>query len=283
MYPILARIGPVTLYSYGLMVALGVLAGIFFLVYELRRRGIDPDLAYTMGLAGTIGGILGARLFYVVGRWEQFAGAPWTGFLLQSGGLVWYGGLFGGVLACLFVIWRRKLHVTVIADAAAPALALGHAIGRIGCLLNGDDYGKATNLPWAMTFPEGSPPTTIPVHPTQIYESLLHIGIFIVLLLMRKRVREGGLFWLAILFIAIERFGIEFIRINQVIWAGFTIYQFMSVALIILAVYIIVSRYGFRGFLQPAMAGSTSTAVFKKAAKRRPVARPGQRKRWKYR
>lgn len=283
MYPILAKIGPFTLYSYGLMVALGILTAIFLIARELRRKNIDPDIAYSLGLAATLGGIIGARLFYVVGRWEQFSGAPLKAIVLQSGGLVWYGGLLGGALACLLVIWRRRLLASVVADAVAPALALGHAIGRIGCLLNGDDYGRATNLPWAMTFPEGSPPTTVAVHPTQIYESLLHFGIFLLLWFLRKRVKDGGLFWLAILVLGTERFFIEFLRTNQIIWAPFTIYHVLSVPLIIIAAGILWRRYGLKGFFQPSLAGAGSAPSSPMSARRKPVAQPGQRKRWKYR
>ena len=168
MYPVFFRIGSFDVTSFGVMLALAALVGLWLFGRELRRSGLRPD-ASDAGVVGVIGGLVGAKLLWTL---EHAGDARLTELLFARGGLSWYGGLIGGVGAGLVYIIVRGWPVVPILAAATPALAFGHLIGRIGCFLVGDDYGQPTNLPWGVAFPEGLPPTTVPVHPTQLYEAI---------------------------------------------------------------------------------------------------------------
>ena len=168
MYPVLFRIGDFEVTSFGVMVAVAALVGLWLLRQELRRSQLPLD-ATDAGLVGVVGGLIGAKLLWTV---EHATEAPLLELLLSRGGLSWYGGLIGGVGIGLAYIAFKRWPIVPILAAATPALAFGHLIGRIGCFLVGDDYGIPSTLPWAVAFPEGLPPTTVPVHPTQLYEAL---------------------------------------------------------------------------------------------------------------
>lgn len=178
---------------------------------ELRRTNL-PESALDAAIAGVLGGLVGAKLLWVI---EHLQDAPVSDLLLSRGGMSWFGGFAGGVLTGLAVMqWRRLPKVPVLA-AATPALAIGHAIGRIGCFLVGDDYGRPSRLPWAVAFPDGLPPTTTPVHPTQLYEALALVPIAWLLIRWRRQRRSdrqvlGGYLLLA----GTVRFLIEFLRVN---------------------------------------------------------------------
>lgn len=179
---------------------------------ELDRGGL-PKVAIDVAYAGIFGGLLGAKLWWTA---EFSDSAPLLSLLLSRGGLSWFGGLTFGLAAGLLVIRFKRLPLLPTLSAAAPALAIGHAIGRVGCLLVGDDYGKVSDLPWAVAFPEGLPPTLERVHPTQIYEAvpLLIIGSLLLVWRRRKlndRVVLGAYFALA----GATRFVIEFVRVNE--------------------------------------------------------------------
>lgn len=280
MYPILGqfgpfvvgsvKIGPIVFHSYGLFVALGILTGMLYLQRQLKKRKIDPDVAYNMGLLATIGGIIGARLFYVIGNYKDFAKEPLQILAVQSGGLVWFGGLFGACLLCAIYLRRTGLSLPLIADLTAPGIALGFAVGRIGCLLNGDDYGKPTSLPWGMAFPIGSPPVFVPVHPTQIYESLLGLVIFALLIKYRKKFSaEGSLFWFMFALFGVERFLMEFIRVNQIVFAGLTIYHFISIVMVAVSCWVLYSRYQISLRSEPVAEGASTVAVKRLRKKRK--------------
>lgn len=179
---------------------------------ELDRGGLPKD-AIDAAFAGVFGGLLGAKLWWTA---EFSDTAPLLSLLLSRGGLSWFGGFTFGLSAGLLVIRFKRLPLLPTLSAAAPALAIGHAIGRVGCFLVGDDYGKVTDLPWAVAFPEGLPPTLERVHPTQIYEAvpLLIIGSLLLVWRRRKlddRVILGAYFALA----GATRFAIEFVRVND--------------------------------------------------------------------
>ena len=167
IYPVLFRIGEFDITSFGALVAAAALVGLWVFRRELPRSGL-PDSAVDAAIAGVIGGLFGAKLLWV---FEHLHEEPFADLLLSRGGMSWFGGFAGGVLAGLLVMrWTRLPMVTVLA-AATPALAIGQSIGRIGCFLVGDDYGRPTSLPWGVAFPKGLPPTIVPVHPTQLYEA----------------------------------------------------------------------------------------------------------------
>jgi phosphatidylglycerol---prolipoprotein diacylglyceryl transferase len=153
MYPVLFRIGDFEITSFGVMVAVGALVGLWILHRELRRSALPPD-ALDAAIAGVVGGLAGAKLLWVL---EHLHEEPVLDLLLSRGGMSWFGGFVGGILAGLAVMHRKRLPQIAVLAAATPALAFGHLIGRIGCFLVGDDYGRPSDMPWAVAFPQGSP------------------------------------------------------------------------------------------------------------------------------
>ncbi len=153
MYPVLLRIGPLTVYSYGVMMALGFIVGDFLLARDLGRRGYNPEIASTLVLWGAIGGIGGSRLLFVLNNLPQYLADPKT-IIFSGSGFVFYGGFICGALASYIVARHYKIPWLTVADAAAPALAVAQALGRVGCQLAGDgDWGVPSTLPWAMAYP----------------------------------------------------------------------------------------------------------------------------------
>ena len=236
------------------------LTGGYALREELGRVGYDPDKAWDLIFMAVIGGMLGAKIYYVLLNYPQLA-SEGIAFLFQRAGAVWYGGF---LLATAFVIWkirRSKLPLGRMADLIAPPLAIGYAVGRIGCLMVGDDYGRPTSLPWGMRFPEGTPVSSVsnlesyfgiqvdpalveqygqivPVHPTQIYEIALSTLMFVILLKLRPHGHTWGWLFMAWLAMAgIERFIVEVFRAKDDRFFGFlTLAQLISLTLILVGV-----------------------------------------------
>ena len=213
--------GPaLTIYWYGVMVALGFLAGLWTAGRRGLRGGFAAEQIVDLGPWLIVGTILGARALYVLSYWhEEFAAAPLADvFKVWRGGLVFYGGLIGASLACILYTRIKHLPLWKVADILAPSIALGHFFGRIGCLLNGCCYGRACSLPWAITFPEGhethpkgSPAT--PVHPTEIYEALLNLALYAALAwLYRRRKFDGQVFGVYLISYALLRSFVEMFR-----------------------------------------------------------------------
>lgn len=238
MLPELFKIGPFTLHSFGLMMALAFASALFLALPEFRRRGLDPDLASEVALGAMIGGVLGAKLYFIFDHWDEFLLAPGKMFF-SGAGLTWYGGFIGGVLGSLLMARLRRIPLLLLCDIAAPILGFSYAVGRTGCLLNGDDYGRPSNVPWAMAFPKGTPPTTVPVHPTQIYEIIGGLLIFALLSRLRFRLepRPGALFGLYLVLAGISRFVVEYYRTNEPVAAGMTMAQWISVGLMVLGAF----------------------------------------------
>lgn len=230
MYPVLFRIGSFELTSFGVMVAVAALVGLWLFRRELRRSGL-PSGAVDAGMVGVFGGLVGAKLLWTT---EHAGEAPLTELLFARGGLSWYGGLIGGVGAGLAHILLRGWPVVPTFAAATPALAFGHLIGRIGCFLVGDDYGRPTDLPWAVAFPEGLPPTTLPVHPTQLYEAV-GLGLLGWLLIRWRRngVQDAVVLGRYLLVAGTVRFSIEFIRVNQRVIGVFSVAHLASLAVVL--------------------------------------------------
>jgi phosphatidylglycerol:prolipoprotein diacylglycerol transferase len=228
MYPVLFRIGSFELTSFGAMVALAALVGVWLFRRELRRSSL-PENAVDAAVAGVIAGLVGAKLLWVA---EHLHEEPFAHLLFSRGGLSWFGGLIGGIGAGLGVILWRGLPVVPVLSAATPALAIGHAIGRIGCFLVGDDYGRPSDLPWAVAFPKGLPPTDVPVHPTQLYEAALLLPIAWLLFRWRRR-RAADRFVLGcyLVLTSVLRFLIEVIRVNERVALGLTVAQWASIVL----------------------------------------------------
>lgn len=184
MYPILLDWGPITLHTYGLMAALGFLAGYALTAHRAKRGGLSSALVGDALTPLVIGGIVGARIFYVVFHATEFSGAWLDTLKIWQGGLMWQGGFFGALAALAVFARQKKVPFLMLADLFAPAVALGQAVGRIGCLFAGCCYGRACARPWAITFrhPESLAPTATPLHPTQLYDmgfNLLIVGILL--------------------------------------------------------------------------------------------------------
>ena len=242
MYPEIS-LGPLTIQSFGLMFALAFLAAGALIGVRFRELGKPVDWAYEMGFAALIGGVVGSRLYFLVENWDSVSD-DLLGNVFSGSGLVWYGGAIGGALAVLAWAWYRGFLGLVLLDVAAPALALGYAVGRIGCQLSGDgDYGRAWDGPWAMAYPDGTVPTTEEVHPTPVYETLaMGFGAWL-LWRLRDRFRPGVLFALYLLYAGAERFLVEFVRRNEDTALGLTTAQLESAAMMLAGVvWILVVR-----------------------------------------
>jgi len=214
--------------SFGVMMALAFIAAGFVAHWQFKKRGIKPDFIYGLLIAAVIGGLLGAKVHYLILHPEEFPGN-----LVSGGGLVWFGGLFGAIVAVVIVTLVSKQRLAAVMDSGASAVAVGYAVGRMGCFLRGDDYGVPTDLPWGIAFPEGLPPTTVRVHPTQLYEIAASLVIFaiIVWVVSPRFKREGSLIFAYLVLAGIERFLVEFVRTNEGVALGLTQQQWISVAL----------------------------------------------------
>ena len=246
MYPVLFQFGPFTIYSLGVLWALGALCAGWVARLELKRYRFDPELASSMVFAAAVGGLIGARLLLILEEWHDFLRSPWS-FIFSGSGFSWYGGLIGGTIAVTWWVRRHRILWLKAADISAPALALGYGVGRIGCFLAGDaTWGKVADVPWAMAFPNAiagwvDPLTGVPylpavkVHPTQIYESIQSLIVFGILWPLRKRgYPNGTIFWLYLILAGSMRFLVEFLRANPVVGLGMTEYQWISIALMAL-------------------------------------------------
>lgn len=227
------EIGPLTLQAFGICFALAFIAAGALAWRRLEEIGKPGDWAYEGLFAALIGGLVGARIDYVIQNYDEVKD-DLLGNVFTGAGLVWFGGLVGGAIAvCLWARYRHFLSLTLL-DVAAPSLALGQAIGRIGCQLSGDgDYGQAWDGPWAMAYPDGTEPTDEPVHPTPVYETLTLGLIAIVLWRLRFRLTNGLLFALYLVLAGTGRFLVEFIRLNDEVALGLTQAQLISLGMIL--------------------------------------------------
>ena len=258
MYPILLEIGPFTISSFGVMMVIAFLLGNYLLRKDVVSEGFDPIVAEDITFRAAIGGILGAKIYYLIetiptgqaadninGLVDIIAGIfTFTAWRIAAGiqnfgaGLVFLGGFIGGLITVSVYVLRKKLNWLQVADWVAPLLVLGHGIGRIGCFLVGDDYGTPTNLPWACTFPNGLPPTNIPVHPTQLYEMLAYFSIFFYLRYRKRNQHFLGELMFEYLFLAgFARFMIEFIRTNSKYIIDLSGAQYLSIIMMLIGTF----------------------------------------------
>lgn len=259
MLPELFRIGSFSVSPFGPALAAAFLLAFAQLRWGMRRLGAgDDEDASSLLVAAGLFGILGGKVYYAIlyGDWR---------LLFDRAGLVWYGGFIAGAAAVLWVAWRRRLPFWPTLDAATPGLALGYAVGRIGCFLVGDDYGRPTDVPWAVAFPHGLPPTTagylrsefgvalppgipdeqlLTVHPTQLYETFISLAIWgLGLWLLRRDLRRGTPALVILALLALERFGVEFLRAKDDRFLGpFTLAQAISLTLLAVIAVTLVLR-----------------------------------------
>ncbi len=225
----------ITLKTFGIVFAFGFIAAGAILMRRLRELGKPIDYAYEMAFAALVGGLVGSRVYFVVQNYSQVK-HDLIGSLFSGSGLVWYGGVIGGAIAVIAWAWWRGMLNLGLLDLASVPLAMGYAIGRIGCQVSGDgDYGKPSHLPWAMGYPHGTVPTPpgVRVQPTPVYETLAMGLIAWWLWRMRDRFRPGALFALYLLLSGLERLLIEFLRRNHRVVAGLTTPQLESIALML--------------------------------------------------
>ena len=253
MFPILFEIGGFPVTSFGVFMALAFLASAWIGAKELARKGEDPEHAWDMAGWAAVLGILGAKVYYLFLHWDVTMADPRAAVLSRSG-LVWYGGFIAAALGIAWRLNRLKLPVMKFADMAGVAVALGYAVGRVGCFGVGDDYGKPTTLPWGVAFPQGAPPSTagnlrafgvdvpasvpdsqvLAVHPTQLYETAMSLIIFAILWRYRTRFSSDGVLfftWLALA--GVERFIVEIFRAkDDRLLGAFSVAQLISVLLV---------------------------------------------------
>ncbi len=226
MHPVLFEIGPLTIYSYGVMLALAFVVGIALAMGSAKREGVPTNTILDLSLISLITGIIGARILFVLLNLDYYSRHPLETIMFWQGGLVYYGGIILGVSCAILFLKIRKASIWKVVDICTPSLALGQAIGRIGCFLNGCCFGKP--ISWGVKFPPGSMASyeqfssglirsaseySLPVHPAQLYSSLNALIIFLILIVVRRRKGfNGEIFWLYLLLYTITRFGIEFLR-----------------------------------------------------------------------
>jgi phosphatidylglycerol:prolipoprotein diacylglycerol transferase len=242
MHPILVNIGPVNIYTYGFMIAIGFLVGISIASRQAGKEGIDPVIINDLGFYILISAIIGSRLLFGVIYWREFAGDPLRIVKIWEGGLVFYGGLIAAILTMLYFIRKKGLKLFQTLDILAPSVAIGQGIGRLGCFAAGCCYGKESHLAWAVTFtdPKSLAPIEIPLHPTQLYASADLFLIFGLLVLIRRfKMFQGQVAACYLVFISIHRFLIEFLRGDdrgtvEMIFTTLSTSQFISLFLFFL-------------------------------------------------
>ncbi len=234
MYPVICQFGPVTVYSYGLMLAIAAVVCTFLAARDAKKVGILPEVISDFAFWTIIAGVLGARLFYVLLNYRFFMENPLEIVMIQNGGLAWHGGLIAATLSGIRFIRKKGLHLPTMVDLVAPYAALGESIGRIGCFLNGCCYGREVS--WGIYFPVHH----AHLHPTQLYTMA---GLFVLFLILRRYQSvnkiPGDVFALYLFGAALLRFVIEFFRADHyVLVLGLSVYQWVCVALIAIAVYV---------------------------------------------
>ena len=255
MCPRLLEIGPFTIYSYGLMLATGFIVASYLLTAELKRKQIDPNIGNTVTLIAVVAGIAGSKLLFLIEHWTQFMADP-IGMAFSPTGLTFYGGFLLATLMIFLYTRKQKVRFFSVADAVSPGLILGYGIARMGCHFAGDgDYGFPTDLPWGTDYskgtyppslafrsipeitsqyPGGIVPDNVLCHPNPVYELLFSALIFTILWRYRKSIHGNGkMFTLYLMLAGLERFSIEFLRLNPRLAFGLSEAQLIATGLIV--------------------------------------------------
>ena len=255
MIPILFEIGPIKIYSYGLMLGIGFMLGSYILSLELKRKNLDHNLASTITILSVVFGIAGAKLLYLIEHWSAFIRDP-IDMAFSAGGLTWYGGFIVGMTSILLYVRAKKVPFLKICDGLGVALILAYGVARLGCHFAGDgDYGFPTNLPWGTDYehgtfppskafaifpeitsqyPGGVVPDNTPCHPTPVYEMLLGIVGFVILWRLRKRdYPDGKIFMIYLMLASAFRFAVEFLRLNPRLLFGLSEAQLIGIVLFV--------------------------------------------------
>ena len=249
MHPILFKIGPLSMHSYGFMLALAFLAGILISIHYAKKSSVDGQIILDLAIYLIIAGLFGARLFYVIGQWSYYESNPLEIIMIQKGGLVVLGGLAFSLPVVLWYAKRKNIPRLKLLDIISPGIALGYSIARIGCFLNGCCFGKPTDLPWGLVYSDfsvaGSYYPGIALHPTQLYAMISMFMVFVILtILWKNRKYDGQIFyWLLILY-SVYRFLVEFLRYcpSQYYWFGLTPSQCMVLFLFVFGIFGLASK-----------------------------------------
>jgi phosphatidylglycerol:prolipoprotein diacylglycerol transferase len=241
MYPVLIQLGTFELRSYGIIVALSFFLALWLSAREAKRSGLDPALVHDFAFYALLGGIVGARIYYVVfSNPAYFVQKPWEIVAVWHGGIGIIGALLGGFLTALWYCRKKQLSFWRFADTLAPGVALGQAAGVIACLLNGDSYGKPADVAWAITYtdPRALAPLNIPLHPVEIYEMAAYLLLFLLVWQTRGKYKTPGFVFLTYLTgYGAARFAVEFFRGNPAIFAwGIPAAQVFGVVLVLAAI-----------------------------------------------
>ncbi len=259
MYPEIFSLGSFTVHSYGLMIALGILVSALLLYREAPRERINPDYILEAVIVAGLGGLLGARILYMLLNWSYYSTQPFSAFFTQFEGLSFYGGFFLATILLYFWSRWRNIGFLKLADTMAPYLALGYAFGRMGCFLNGCCYGSESTVPWALPI---NPGDEILRHPVQLYALIGSILIFLILKRMRPVRPFVGFLTIALFgMYGLLRFTTEFFRHGEAIWLGLTNAQLFSLALIFTALLIMSAGFYY-------LTGEDTAKEKKKAAKK---------------
>jgi len=261
--PVIVHVGTFELRWYGLMIMAAVLVGIWVASIEGKRRGISIDDVYSIGLWGVIGGILGARLFHVLDKWEYYLANPLQSLAFQQGGLAIWGGVFGGMVGAVVYALRRKLPLTGVMDMGAMGLIAGQIVGRFGCIINGDATGAPTTLPWGFRYvhpnalvpqalidyarDQGVSVAQVATHPYPVYEMLWNLVALGILWKLRTRTKVGGaIFFAYVTLYSIGRFVLSFVRMEDNIILGLQQAQIIALGMAVIGaiafIYLMRSR-----------------------------------------
>ena len=246
MHPILIHTRWLDIHTYGVLVAAGFLIGLAITAYRARREGLRPEQISDLGVWLIVSGMFGGKLFHVIFFWNDFiAGWREEGLRSLREGFVFYGGFIAATLTAVVYTRAKRLPLAKVVDLMAPCIALGHALGRLGCFFNGCCYGKACTLPWAVKFPPPHVMAGIPVHPTQLYEVAGNVALFFGLSAFAKHKRfDGQVWWLYVLFYGALRFVIEFFRgdYERYYFGIFTLGHAIAAVMIVIALVALARR-----------------------------------------
>ncbi|QSH41492.1 prolipoprotein diacylglyceryl transferase [Lentisphaerota bacterium ZTH] len=246
MHPIFLELGSLTIRWYGVMVAIGFLLATLVLNLNKKYAKMNSDQVTTLVFLSVVFGIIGARVFYVIEFWPSFKGKFWEIFRVDHGGLVFYGGFFLAMVAIIGYCWKEKLNMLRVMDICSPALAVGHAFGRIGCFLNGCCYGKPTQSFLGVIYPENAPAylkyAGLPVHPVQLYETAANLILASILFVLIRKTKRGVVMSLYIMSYGIIRFVDEFFRgdHDSLTWGLFTPAQVIGLFLIPIGIILLI-------------------------------------------
>ena len=244
MHPILFKLGPFTIYTYGFFLAVAFLAATWLVCRLAKSEGLDPAKLIDIGFFGILWGIIGSRIFYIFMNFSEYVHEPLKVIKIWEGGLVFYGGILGGILSTIILIRKYRLPFWKTLDILAPALALAQFIGRIGCFMAGCCYGRPTQCPWAVTFkhPNTLAPIGVSIHPSQLYHSFANLMVFLILFNIYKKRRQfpGQVFSFYLCIYSIARFLMEFFRGDKKIhlWGPLNLTQGISMILLICGIFL---------------------------------------------